>query len=170
MRTTTFTATLALSVLLIGCGKKAALPSSTQPTTTATPGAQPAITAWQQGDKAAAVHSFVDADWSTRPLFASGSVLNLSEDQFKALSNDERKAKASEMTLQLDALKKLAAAVADSARDAASKGDNAQARKYFTALKQCGSALDSPDCLSLVQLVGKAFKKMADAELAKIPQ
>ena len=66
-----------------------------------------------------------------------------------------------EMMSQLDSVKKLAAAVAQAGRDAASKGDTAQARKYFTSLKQCGTALDSPDCLSLVQLVGKAFKKMA---------
>jgi hypothetical protein len=66
--------------------------------------------------------------------------------------------------------KQLAAAVAQAGRDAASKGDAAQARKYFTSLKQCGTALDSPDRLSLVQFVGQAFKKMSDKELAKIGQ
>ena len=128
------------------------------------------MTAWQQGDTPKAISSFVETDWSSRPLFAASSTLSLTEDQFKALSNPERQAKSAEMMSQLDSVKKLAAAVAQAGRDAASKGDTAQARKHFTSLKQCGTALDSPDCLSLVQLVGKAFKKMADTELAKIPQ
>ena len=72
------------------------------------------------------------------------------------------------MLPQISALKQLAAAVAQTGRDAASKGDAAQARKCFSALKQCGTALDSPDRLTLVQFVGKAFKKLADAELAKV--
>ena len=96
--------------------------------------------------------------------------MSLTEDQFKALSDAERQAKSGEMFSQLDSVKKLAAAVAQAGRDADSKGDTALARKHFTSLKQCGTALDSPDCLSLVQLVGKGFKKTADTELAKIPQ
>jgi len=128
------------------------------------------MTAWQQGDTPKAVSSFVESDWSRRPLFAASSTLSLTEDQFKALSDAERQAKSGEMFSQLDSVKKLAAAVAQAGRDADSKGDTALARKHFTSLKQCGTALDSPDCLSLVQLVGKGFKKTADTELAKIPQ
>jgi hypothetical protein len=168
MKTTTISAVLTVSLLLAGCGKKASPPTSTPPG--AAPVAQPAMTAWQQGDKSSAVSRFIETDWSTRPLFASDSTLSLSEDQFKALSDAERQAKSGEMMSQLDSLKKLAAAVAQAGRDAASKGDTAQARKQFTSLRQCGTALDSPDCLSLVQLVGKAFKKTGDTELAKIPQ
>jgi hypothetical protein len=134
----------------------------------AAPVSQAAMTAWQPGDKSAAITSFLEADWSARPLFASGSTLNLSEDQFKALSNADRQAKSNEMLPQISDLKQLAAAVAQAGRDAASKGDAAQARKCFTALKQCGLALDSPDRLTLVQMVGKAFKKLAGTELAKV--
>jgi hypothetical protein len=168
MKTTMISAVLGISLLLAGCGKKTPPPSSTP--STAAPVTESAMTAWQQGDKSTAVRSFVETDWSGRPLFAASSTLSLTEDQFKALSNAERQAKSGEMMSQLDSLKELARAVAESGRDAASKGDTAQARKYFTSLKQCGTALDSPDCLSLVQLVGRAFKKMADTELAKIPQ
>jgi hypothetical protein len=94
--------------------------------------------------------------------------LSLSEDQFKALSDADRQTKSNEMMPQLDAMKQLAAAVAQAGRDAASKGDATQAQKYFTSLKQCGTALDSPDSLRLVQLVGQALKKMSDKELSKI--
>lgn len=128
------------------------------------------MTAWQQGDKATAVSSFLAADWSARPLFAVGSTLSLSEDQFKALSDADRQVKSTEMMAQIDSLKQLAAAVAQAGRDAASNGDATLAQKYFTSLKQCGTALDSPDSLRLVQLVGQAFKKMSDKESAKTGQ
>jgi hypothetical protein len=168
MKTTTISAVLTVSLLLAGCGKKATPPSS--PPSTAAPVTQSAMTAWQQGDKPRAVSSFVETDWSSRPLFAASSTLSLTEDQFKALSDAERQAKSGEMLSQLDSVKKLAAAVAQAGREAASKGDTAQARKYFTSLKQCGTALDSPDCLRIVQLVGQALKKMAVTELGKIGQ
>ncbi|MGA2866354.1 MAG: hypothetical protein ABSF95_17915 [Verrucomicrobiota bacterium] len=130
------------------------------------------MTAWQQGDKSTAISSCVQAHWTGWPLFAPDSVLSLSEDQFKALSNADRRARSGEIISQLDVLKKLAAAVAQAGRDAASKGDTAQARKCFTSLKRCGMALDQPDCLRLriVQLLGQALDKMADTELARVGQ
>ena len=166
---------MAATILITGCGKKSSSSSATPPAqaeaaSSSSPVSQPALAAWQQGDKAAAVSSFVAADWSARPLFTADSVLSLSEDQFKALSDADRQAKASELTAQLDSFKQLAAAVRQAGSDAASKGDAAQARKYFTSLKQCGTALASPDYLSLVQLVGQGFIKKADTELAKIGQ
>jgi len=176
MKIQTISAVMAVTILLAGCGKQNT-PSGTASSTTngqtsvpavaAAPVAQAAMSAWQQGDKAAAVSSFLAADWSSRPLFASNSLLSLTEDQFKALSEADRQTRSGEIR-QLDSMKQLAAAVAQAGRDAATKGDTAQAQKCFTALKQCGAALSSPDSLSLVQLVGKALNKMADTELAKI--
>jgi hypothetical protein len=149
MKTTTIGAVLTVSLLWTGCGKQAGTSSSASPA--ATPVAQPSMTAWQQGDPSTAIRSFVETDWSGRPLFAPGSTLSLTEDQFKSRSNADRQRKSQEMISQLDSLKKLAAAVAQAGRDAAAKGDTAQARKCFTALKQSGTALDSPDRLRLVQ-------------------
>jgi hypothetical protein len=125
------------------------------------------MTAWERGDKPAAINSFLATDWSARPRFAAGSALGLSEDQFKSLSEADRQARSTEMMPQLDSFKQLAAAVAQAGREAAAKGDKDQARKCFAAVKDSGTALDRPDCLSIVQLVGKSLKKMADAELAK---
>ena len=121
------------------------------------------MTAWQQGDKAAAVSNFLAADWSARPLFAAGSPLNLSEDQFKALSDAERQAKSSDMMSQIASLKQLAQVVVQAGRDAAAKGDTAQARKCFTTLKLANAARRWRvlGCMQLVQLVGKAFVKMS---------
>jgi hypothetical protein len=175
MKNTIITVIMAAAILTAGCGRKPSGSSATPPTqaeaaSSSSPVSQPALAAWQQGDKAAAVSSFVAADWSARPLFAAGSVLSLSEDQFKALSDADRQAKSAEMMAQLVSLKQLAAAVIQAGQDAASKGDVTQVRKYFTSLKQCGTALARPDCLSLVQLVGQSFIKRADTELAKIGQ
>jgi major membrane immunogen (membrane-anchored lipoprotein) len=169
MKTMIISGIVAVSILLAGCGKKDGSSGSSAPTkkqqanaaSAAVPVTQLAMRAWQQGDKSTAISSFLETDWSARPLFASGSTLSLSEGQFKALSNNDRQAKSSEMESQLHSLKELAAAVAQTGRDAASKGDAAQARKCVTSLKQCGTALDSPDSLLIVQLVGKADEEEA---------
>jgi hypothetical protein len=176
MKIQTISTIMAVTILLAGCGKQntssGTSPSSAKEQTgtaaSAAPVAQAAMSAWQQGDKSTAVSKFLDADWSARPLFPPDSPLSLTEAQFQLLSNTDRQAKSNEMLPQVSALKALAAAVAQAGRDAASKGDAAQAQQCFASLKQCGTALSSPDCLSLVQLVGKAFNKMADTELAKL--
>jgi len=159
MKNAIITGVMAAIILMAGCGKKSPSSSTTPPPAQAdaassSPVAQPALTAWQQGDKAAAVSSFLAADWSAHPLFAAGSTLSLSESQFKALSDAERQAKSTEMTAQLASLKQLAAAVAQAGLDAASKDDAPQARKDFTSLKQFGAALESSDYMLIVQLVG----------------
>jgi len=137
-------------------------------TASSSPIAQPALTAWRQGDQAAAVSSFLAADWTARPLFAVGSTLSLSEAQFNAFSDAERQAKSTDMTAQLASLKQLAAAVAQAGLDAASKGDTSQARTDFTSLKQFGRALENPDYMLLVQLVGGGIEKRGNTELAKL--
>ena len=166
---------MAATILIAGCGKKSPSSSATPPPALAdaassSPAAQPALTAWRQGDKTAAVSSFLAADWSARPLFATDSSLSLSESQFKALSDAERQTKSTDMMAQIASLKQMAQAVLQAGHNAVSMGDPTQARKYFTSLKQCGTALESPDYMQLVQLVGKAFEKMADTELAKLGQ
>ena len=168
MKTTTLNAVLAVSIVAAGCSKQRVAPSSAP--SAAAPVTQSAMTAWQQGDKTTAISSFVETDWSSRPLFASNSTLSLTEDQFKALSDAERPAKSGEMFSQLDSLKQLAAAVAQAGRDAASKGNVAQAQKYLASLKQCGDALDTSNSLALVRLVGQGMKKRADTEMSTLAQ
>jgi hypothetical protein len=173
MKNAIITGVMAATILIAGCGEKSP-GSSTTPSpaqadaASSSPIVQPALTAWEQGDKAAAVSNFLAADWSARPLFAAGSTLSLSEAQFKALSDADRQAKSTEMMAQLGSVKQLAAAAAQTGLDAASKSDEPHARKDFTSLKQLGAALESPDYMLLVQLVGKAIETRGDTELAKI--
>jgi len=166
---------MAVAILLVGCSKQnissGNSPSPAKERASAafmSPVAQAALSSWQRGDQSAAVSSFLAADWSVRPIFASDSVLNLTEDKFKSLSVADQQAKSAEIGNQLGSLKRLAAAVTQAGRDAAAKGDTTQAQNYFTSLKQCGAALNSPDSLIIVQLVGNSLDKMADTELAKI--
>ena len=150
---------MAVAILLAGCGKKGA-----------TPVAQATITAWQEGDTAKAVSNFVVADWSARPLFASDSTLSLTTDQVRLFSDADSKRKAKELGLQLDLLKKLAAAITQAGTNSAAHGDFAQARKYFMSLGQFGAAMNDPGHVKLVQMVGVTIKRRADDELAKIGQ
>ena len=153
---------------MAGCGKKAGPPGSTP--SAAASVAEPVMTAWQQGDRSTAISSFLQTDWTSRPLFASSSALGLTEDQFKALSPAQQQADSAEIYAQLESLNELAKAVVQVGRDAAATGDKEQARKYFASVKQFGGALSSPDCTRIVQLVGRAVVSMGDKELAKIGQ
>lgn len=168
MKTGIVSAMAAVLILLAGCGKKTS--SSGGPSSPAAmPVTQPVMTAWQQGDKSTAISRFLETDWSGRPLFAPGSAVSLTEAEFSSLPVTDQQLKDSkEMVPQLDSMKQLAAAVIQAGRDAAARGDLTQARKYFISLKQFGAALDSPDYTRIVQLVGQAFGKMADKEMARI--
>lgn len=160
-----------LICLLPGCGKPAGPDNATPPSRSASHlTAETVLTTWEQGDSAGAIKQVLEADWSTGPLFAPGSAMNLSENQFKQLPASEREAKAAEMQARLSALRKLAGAVTQAGREAAAKEDLALARKHFTALNQLGAALDSQDSPLLVQLVGQALKKTAATENAKLPR
>jgi hypothetical protein len=143
---------------LMGCTKKSE----------STPVMQSILTAWQQGDQSAAIRRFVATDWSARPLFANGSTLSLSEAQFQALPAAEQDAKSKDIVAQTSVMRELAKAVVQAGRDAAGKNDVAQARKYFTSVKQYGAALDNPDSLKIVELVGRAIKQLAESELSKL--
>lgn len=168
-----FVALVALLVTgaIAGCGTKSHSDAKrTSSNSTSTPMAEAVLTRWEQGDTAGAVRQFLETDWSTKRLFTPGSAMNLSELQFKALSAVERESRSAETQSRLSALRKLAGAVAQAGREAAEKQHLALARKHFAALEQCGSALDTPDSMLIVQLGGRALKKMAAAEAAKLPR
>ena len=154
-----------IGVHLTGCGKNE---SSRGSTGSATGSMQALLDKWQQGDKPGAVSAFADLDWSARPLFSTSSPLSLSEEQFAKLSASDRGTKSTGITSQTGVLKELTAAVAEAGITAAAQKDIAQARKHFTALKQCGEALNGPTSLAVVKMIGKSVKKRAEAELSKL--
>ena len=165
---------LTIGLAVVGCRKQ----GNTTPT--ATPVMQPALAAWQQGDRVGAVSNFVAADWSVGPLFASDSILSLTETQFRAQMQPVAvpwtvitggiEAKSAQMIKELRAMKQLAAAVAQAGRDAAAANDVALARKHFSSLQRFGTALDSSNSLAILRLDAQAIKKKAEGELATLPQ
>lgn len=52
-------------------------------------------------------------------------------------------------------------------RDAAENGDQTKACMIFTSLRKCGAALDGPNSLRMLQIVGKHWKETADTNLQK---
>jgi hypothetical protein len=157
------------AISLAGCSEESATaPPKASSSSSTRSVALPAMTALAQGDTPAAVTNFLSADWSQRPLFPGNSPLNLTEDQFKALSRAQQDQKSQELSGEMKPLKQLAQAVAEAGRNAAAKGNTAEARKIFTSLKDFGSALADPASLQLLQLVGKGIIKMADTELGNL--
>ena len=159
---------LALLASLPGCGRKDVASAPPVPAMASQSPAESVLRTWLQGDQAGAVKGFVETDWTARPLFGPESALSLSEKQLQALGESDRKARAGQFMPELDAFKKLARSVAEAGRDAAARNDTTYARKCFESLRQAGQALDSPESMTIVRLVGQALVKMADAEKAKV--
>lgn len=152
----TFGIPFCVAIALAGCGKG-----------TQTPVLPPIVEQWQKGEKAAAIVKFVETDWSSRPLFAPGSAMGMSEEQFQKLPVTEVDAKMKEVLPQINTLRQIALGVLEAGKETAKQGDATKAKKHFTAVKQSGEAIENDNTLKLVQLVGKAIVKLADAELAK---
>jgi hypothetical protein len=170
---------LLLVLVMIGCNK-ASGPTGTSSSetegkrSTGTSVLQAALSNWEQGDKETAVSNFVEASWGARPLFPPGSALNLSEEEFRAriqaLASPEAVARmGSNLMAEVQPLKTLAGAVAQSGANAVAQQNYDRAREHLEALRQCGQALDTADSLAILRLLGQGFKKRADAEMEKLP-
>ncbi len=149
----------------------AATPAATAPqaiVNVGTPIMQPIRAVGQDGKPAQAGSLCAEAPGHGRPTFPPGMTLSMTEAQFAALSDADRQLRFGELTAQLDLVKHLAASVSQAGRDAAAKGDSEQAKKFLTSLQNCGAALDTPERLKLVRMVGKTMKEMGSNELAKI--
>ena len=156
----------AVAGLAPGCGKKA------EPVTSGPPAAEArgqtaleqSMALWTAGKSDESVTKFMSVDWSARPLFSSGAILNYSEAQFMALPQGTRDKINQQLIDDLGVLKALGTHVADMGKAALAQGDKAQAEKYFALLQSCGEALDQPDRTLLAQLVGRALKNRAASE------
>ena len=126
------------------------------------------IAVWQKGDKAMAVKLFVDSDWSKRPMFGAESVMNLTERQLQSSSPSKVQAIGGESVREMQAWSDLGHAVIQAGRERAKLKDFDQAQTIFNSLKHCGEAIEGLDTLKIVQLTGKAFRKMADSELSAV--
>ena len=155
-----------------GCGeKKAAANNPPAPQKTAAKETAPApleqcLVRWQQGDKEGAIRLFIETDWKKGPTISSGSPLNHRESELRRLPQAELARLNGEVLAQLGDLKQLANAVRAKGKAAAGT-DKELAGRCFASLNDCGAALDQPDGMMIVNLVGRVIRKMAAAEPAK---
>ena len=119
---------------------------------------------WRAGDQAGAVQHFMEIDWKQgSPAFAPGSPLSLRESDLPAMSATDRERRVGEAMVQLRDLKQLAAAVREKGTMAAAT-DPALARRCFAKLEECGTALDQPEALKILQLMAQVVRKMGSPE------
>lgn len=122
---------------------------------------------WREGDKTAAVHGFLEIDWKKNAVpFVPGAPLSLREKDLSTPSAAERERLLGQAMLQLKDLKQLAAAVLEKGTNAAAT-DQELAKRCFAKLGDCGAALDQPDALEIVQLTGRAIRKLGGAQSAQ---
>lgn len=114
-----------------------------------------ALKLWRAGNQTEAVDRFLKVDFSKRPLFPVGSVLNMTEAEFVALPTAAQEKMRKPMMDDIQTLKLIAAQV-----KAQSKTSEKSAH-CLSQLKAAGEAFDRTGGLALLKLVGQAMKKMA---------
>ena len=134
--------------------------------------ADPVIETWRKGDQSKAISDFLATDWSSRPLFESGSPIDQRENDFAAagsqMNEAERKASLAKISQLLQPLDQVGEAVVKAGLDAFANGNREEARRHFTAVKQCGLALDREDYTTPVKVLGVKFRGLADTKIAKM--
>jgi hypothetical protein len=146
-----------------------AAPAPAAPTQPASPAGSlgQALKLWTEAKRPQAVAEFLTVDFAQRPLFPKGSILNYTEKQFIDLPNAAREKLAQQMIDDLQKLKQLAASVRKEGQTAQEAGDTARAELCSAQIRRCGQALDHPDSLALLRLVGQALQKPARPEPRK---
>ena len=100
-------------------------------------------------------------DFTQGRLFSAGNVMSYTESQFVALPASAREAMSKPMMADLATIKALARRVQETGKEAQTKGDATIASLCRQQLEKFGDSLSQPSSLLIVQLVGKAVKKMA---------
>jgi hypothetical protein len=166
-----------VAVLVAGClgGDWAAVPAAAQTATEkAVPSAKSksgptldqAIALWKSGQKEESLDAFLNVDFARRPLFPAGSILGYSEQQFMELPSSARDKVQAQLIAEMPPLKQIAAGLRDRGQTALKQGRKAESEKCFSALARCGEAFESKDSLALLQVMGRAYRKLADPAAA----
>ena len=159
---------LALALTWVaGCGDQSASKTTPREGATAVGGKatplEESLARWRAGDPAGAVQRFLEIDWKKgEPAFAPNSPLSLREKDLLTMSAAEREPLLGEVMVQLKDLRQLAAAVREKGTAAAAT-DPALARRCFAKLDECGTTLDQPEALKILQLTAQAIRKMSAA-------
>lgn len=128
---------------------------------TASSGVEEVLRLWNAGKKDEALEGFLRVDFARRPLFPKGSPLGYSEKDFMALPRAVNEKMHAQILEEVRTMKGLAVHVKEAAAAARARGDGVRSEACLTQLKKFGAALEHPDSLALLQMVGKAFTKLA---------
>ncbi|MBX3733648.1 MAG: hypothetical protein KF791_13760 [Verrucomicrobiae bacterium] len=158
---TTFLVLMLCGLPALAAEKVPAAPNQSADANAANATMDQAMESWRAGQKAKAVEQFVTVDFSKRPLFPAGSILNYSEAQFAALNPAAREKVSQPMLDDVQVIKQIAMQVTQAATDAQAGGNGTRASQYLAQVKRCGEALEHPNSLALLKLVGKALVRMS---------
>ena len=126
------------------------------------------LSSWDSGDKERATEQFNKVSWDHPEVFANVPVLNISEQDFMALSQDQQIQFMKDTTEFATKLRKLGLHVLSQGDSALASGDKATSKKHFVAVLQCGRTIASNDYYELIQLTAKGLISAAEDRLSKI--
>jgi hypothetical protein len=119
---------------------------------------------WNGGNTSGAVDKFLALDWDAPGLFSSSSPLHYSEAEIVAMSETQREQVMKQALADIQVLKAMAARVQEIRKQALAQKDQAKADQCVQCLQRCGTRLEQPSSMKLLQLVGTSLKKMAARE------
>jgi hypothetical protein len=121
-----------------------------------------ALSTWRQGDKAAAVKQFKQIDWKATPPFSQNSPVAMREKDLAGLPALEVEKRMAIVMAALNDLKQLVKAVKQKSIETGLAAP-AEARRYLAQIQECGTALQSPEALTIVKLTGKSLQKLSSS-------
>ena len=144
-----FAAALILATLQPGCKSKSA--SNETPF-------EKIFATFQGGDKTAAVQAFIDSDWNDSPAFRDTSPMCSKESDFASMTNENMERLMKDVLSQSNSIRMLAKMASEKCK---AGSDPKQIQLCNVKLKYLGEQLNRPDCLKVVQLIGKAIQQLA---------
>lgn len=126
------------------------------------------LASWNNGEKDDAVEQLLSTRWDDPGVFDDVPHLNLSEDEFRALSRDERTGKQKEYIELVSAFKNLSRHCFSVGENAQASGDRQMAKAHYEAVLHLGEALSSPERVSIMQGTGMTLMRMAAEKLSAL--
>lgn len=126
------------------------------------------LVSWNMGKSDEAVQKFVALSWDDPAVFQGIPALAIGEEQLASLQEAQRNRVVQHAQELAGTLRDLVRAVAGAGDTLAVSGNTEGARAHFDALKQCGQALQSPNHVVMIQLVGEAMATFAQEKLDAI--
>jgi len=126
------------------------------------------IAAWNMGKKSDAVNQFLQLDWKDPSVFQGVPSLTMSEAMFASLPAAQRDQMSQVVQQLCQTLRDLAKAVVASTDRLIASGNTEGTRARLEAVQQFGQALDGPERLQVIQLVGQVITKLAQEKLSGI--